>query len=98
MRPLRIAALSSALGLWWAASLAQETAPTQSPPPAAPPASQPAAEAPATAAAQVPAGKLPSVTPAAGAPVTPRAPSKDEEFIPTEELSADEEVTFPVDL
>jgi hypothetical protein len=98
MRPLRIAALLSVLGLWSAASLAQETAPAQSPPPAAPPASQPAAEAPAAAPAQAQTGKVPSVTPAAGAPVTPRAPSKDEEFIPTEELSADEEVTFPVDL
>jgi hypothetical protein len=43
-------------------------------------------------------GKPPSVTPPVGAPVTPRAASKDDEFIPTEELNTDEEVTFPVDI
>lgn len=31
-------------------------------------------------------------------PAAPRPPVKDDAFIPTEELSADEQVTFPVDI
>jgi hypothetical protein len=44
----------------------------------------------------------PTTTPppatAGQAPAAPRPPVKDDEFIPTEEISADEQVTFPVDI
>ncbi|HET8696153.1 MAG TPA: hypothetical protein VFO94_01630 [Gammaproteobacteria bacterium] len=102
MPPIRIAPLGAAaalcaLGLLSTASLGQEPAAA----PAAPPASTAPADskpAPAQPASQSTPGTPPSVTPPAGAPVTPRTPSKDDEFIPTEELGADEEVTFPVDI
>ena len=100
MRPARIALLPSVvsfcvLGLLSAVSLGQETAPAQT----VPPASQPSpASQPAPPQSQSAPGKPPSVTAPVGAPVTPRAPSKDDEFIPTEELNTDEEVTFPVDI
>jgi hypothetical protein len=74
--------------------------PAPSRPPGAPAA--PADSKPASGQPQPPAqsasGAPPSVTPPAGAPVTPRTPTKDDEFIPTEELGADEEATFPVDI
>ncbi|HEX5047554.1 MAG TPA: hypothetical protein VFX89_10565 [Gammaproteobacteria bacterium] len=94
---VRIAFTLSVLGLLSAVSLGQET-PAPSAPPAAQPSPAPAASQPAPAQPQSTPGKPPSVTPAAGAPVTPRTPSKDDDFIPTEELGADEEVTFPVDI
>jgi len=107
MRLARIATGPIALVLWALGSLStvslgQEPAPAQSAPPAsqptpAPPASQPAPTQPQSTPQPTP-GKPPPVTPPAGAAVTPRTPSKDDEFIPTEELGADEEVTFPVDL
>jgi len=87
-----------ALGLLSAVSLGQETAPAQTVPPASQPSPAPAPSQSAPAQSQSAPGKPPLVTPAAGAPVTPRAPSKDDEFIPTEELNTDEEVTFPVDI
>jgi hypothetical protein len=86
-----------ALGLLSAVSLGQETPPAQSAPPPSPQSQAPASQ-PVPAQTQTAPGKPPSVVPPAGAPVTPRAPSKDDEFIPTEELGADEEVTFPVDI
>ena len=103
MRPARIALLPSVvsccvLGLFSAASLGQETAPAQTAPPASQPSPAPAPSQPAPAQSQSAPGKPPSVTGPVGAPVTPRAPSKDDEFIPTEELNTDEEVTFPVDI
>ena len=101
MQPARtaplIAAPLCALGLL-AVALGQEPAPAPAQP------AQQASPAPADSQAAQPqpaakpAAGAPSVTPAAGAPVTPRTASKDDEFIPTEELGADEEVTFPVDI
>jgi hypothetical protein len=55
--------------------------------------------APAPAAGQAPAP--PPGAPAAGgdAPAKPAPPAgRDDEFVPTQELQADEEVTFPVDI
>jgi hypothetical protein len=94
-----MAASLSVLGLLSAVSLGQETPPAQSAPPTAQPAPAQTQTTPGqSTAAQSTPGKPPGVTPAAGAPVTPRTPSKDDDFIPTEELGADEEVTFPVDI
>ena len=97
--PLAAAGALCALGLLSTASLGQEpaAAPAGSPPAQAPAEAKPAPSQP-QAASQSASGTPPSVTPPAGAPVTPRTPSKDDEFIPTEELGADEEVTFPVDI
>jgi hypothetical protein len=98
LAPLRTAVSLSVLGLLSSVSLGQETPPAQSAPPAAQPSAAPAGSQPAPAQTQPTPGKPPSVAPAAGAPITPRTPSKDDDFIPTEELGADEEVTFPVDI
>ena len=40
----------------------------------------------------------PPAAEAAAPTAPPRSPASDEEFIPTEEISADEAVTFPVDI
>jgi len=53
--------------------------------PAAPPATAPPAATPPPAAASQPPG-------------APRAAVNEDEFIPSQELSADEQVTFPVDI
>jgi hypothetical protein len=104
MRPIRIAPLGAAvalctLGLLSTASLGQEPSAAPSAPPASTASadSKPAPAQPQAVPQSAP-GAPPSVTPPAGAPVTPRTPSKDDEFIPTEEVGADEEVTFPVDI
>ena len=67
----------------------QQRPPTQAPPPAGapaqtPPAATPPAAGPAAGAQPAPAPRMPVV--------------KDEEFIPTQEIQGDEEVTFPVDI
>jgi hypothetical protein len=50
--------------------------------------------------AQAPTPPAQSPAPPAPSPVPPQASSEasDDVFIPTEELAADEEVTFPVDI
>jgi ribosomal protein L12E/L44/L45/RPP1/RPP2 len=53
--------------------------------PAAPPAATPPAATPPPATAGQP-------------PAAARAPVNDDEFIPSQELQADEQVTFPVDI
>jgi len=53
------------------------------------------------AAPPTPPAPAPASPPAAGAEAPPAKPppaGSDDEFIPTEELSADEAVTFPVDI
>jgi hypothetical protein len=90
MQPYRYVALLTLLGTLSAASMGQE-----SPPP------QPAQseQRPAAPPAQAPGGGAPPATSPPAAPSQPQQRAvKDEEFIPTEELSADEEVTFPIDI
>jgi hypothetical protein len=61
-----------------------------------------AQEAPPAATPPTTAPAPPAVPPAAGsqaqAPAQPRGPIDDGEFVPSQELSADEAVTFPVDI
>jgi hypothetical protein len=94
MNTIRTAALAAALALVSASSLGQESA---APSPAAP---SPAAPSPAAAPPPVA-----SPPPAAAQSTSPPPPPKEErgvvkgdEFIPTQEISADEAVTFPVDI
>lgn len=59
------------------------------------------AQPPAPAAQTPPAAPPPSASQPAPAPAPAPAPSaggKDDEFVPTQQLSADEAVTFPVDI
>ena len=78
-----------ALGTFAAASVGQESAPpAQSPPAAQPPADTPAAPTAGGSAS----------TPQPPTPAPPRGVIRGDEFIPTQELQADEEVTFPVDI
>jgi hypothetical protein len=70
------------LGTLATASVGQES-PQQQPAPAAP------------APAPPPAAPAPAAKPPAEAP---KGTVKDDEFIPTQEVQADEEVTFPVDI
>jgi hypothetical protein len=84
---IRTSAVLIALALLATASVGQENPP---PPPAAPP------PAPATPPADKPPAAAP---PAAGAEVPPATGvMRGDEFIPTQELQADEEATFPVDI
>jgi hypothetical protein len=82
MNTIRTAALVAALATASASSLGQENT--------APP---PASTAPPPASTAPPATETP-----APPPTEERGVVKDGEFIPTQELSADEEVTFPVDI
>jgi len=83
MRTLRCQWVLLALGLLSLCAVAQEgQPPTQSPVP-------PAQSPPPPAQSPVPPAQDPPQA-------SPRA--SDDVFIPTEELSADEEVTFPVDI
>jgi hypothetical protein len=99
MNLTRMFAVVIALGVLSTASSGQETQPKPTAPPAAKPADAPPQSAPSQA------------TPAQSAPTqqgeTPPPPSaskpktgviKDDEFIPTQEIQPDEDVTFPVDL
>ena len=94
MKTIRHLVLSMAIGMLTLSAFCQDApAPEQraepaGSPPGAPPAAPPPAQAP-------PAG---AGAPAPGAPQAPRRVSRDDEFIPSEELSADEEVTYPVDI
>jgi hypothetical protein len=90
---LAIAALGSVGAL-----LAQDNAAPPAPATTAPP---PAATAPPPAtppAATPPAATPPAATPPADVPTAPGAIDPNEVFIPTQELGADEQVTFPVDI
>jgi hypothetical protein len=81
---IRTSAVLIALAVLATASVGQENPPTAPPPaPATPPADKPPAAAPPAAGAQAP--------PATGV-------MRGDEFIPTQELQADEEATFPVDI
>jgi hypothetical protein len=82
MNTIRTAALVAALATVSASSLGQEAG-----------AQAPAAEPPA--AAQPPPAAEPTPSPP---PAEERGVVKDGEFIPTQELNADEAVTFPVDI
>lgn len=95
MKTIRHFALSMAIGMLTLSAFGQDApapeqpAEPQGPPPAAsPPAASPPAQAPPVGAG----------APAPSAPQAPRRVSRDDEFIPSEELSADEEVTYPVDI
>jgi hypothetical protein len=85
---LAIAALGSVGAL-----LAQDNAAPPAPATTAPP---PAATAPPPATP--PAATPPAATPPADVPTAPGAIDPNEVFIPTQELGADEQVTFPVDI
>ena len=84
MKLLRVVCLAVAISAVSAASIGQEK------PPAPPP--QPAQQTPGGQSRE--AASAPTPAP----PAAERGRVKDEEFIPTEELSADEEVTFPIDI
>jgi hypothetical protein len=94
MKTIRNLALSLAIGMLALSASGQDApAPEQRPEPdgpaaGAPPAATPPAQAPPSGAG----------APVPSAPQAPRRMSRDDEFIPSEELSADEEVTFPVDI
>jgi hypothetical protein len=75
-------------GLIVAACVAANVAAAQEAPPAATP---PAAQTPPPAVPPAPGNQ-------AQAPAAPRGPIDDGEFVPSQELSADEAVTFPVDI
>jgi hypothetical protein len=83
---LALVALSALAG----SSIGQES---QQPAPAEPTKPPAASPAPAKPPAPAPAGADAQSKPAQKMPVV-----KDDEFIPTQELQADEEVTFPVDI
>ena len=83
MKVIRTSAVLVVLGMLATASVGQESKP---PAPAAPPADKTPAAPPPAAGTTAPPAK-----PLAGA-------GSGDEFIPTQELQADEEVTFPVDI
>ena len=98
MNIARIFAVAITLGVLATASSGQETQqpaappaakPAGAPPPSAPPPSTPSAAAPAQQSATPP-------PPSASKPKT--GIIKDDEFIPTQEINPDEDVTFPVDI
>jgi hypothetical protein len=90
MNLTRIFALAITLGVLATASSGQETQK-----PAAPEAAKPA-DAPPAAAPQAQGRETPPAPPSASAPKT--GIIKDDEFIPTQEINPDEDVTFPVDI
>lgn len=87
MRVIRTSAVLVVLGMLATASVGQESKPAgaPAPAPAAPSADKPPAAAPPAASTTTP-------------PAKPPASGSGDEFIPTQELQADEEVTFPVDI
>ena len=86
MNPYRV----SAVLIVFAALSASSVVGQENPRPQTPAQTSPATPAPATPAPATPAPAVPG--PEAAAPGT----VNDEVFIPSEEISADEEVTFPV--
>jgi hypothetical protein len=96
MRTFRTAAMSIALALLATATVGQESQPPPTPPPATPPAGQPPGQPPAQPGGQ-PTGATPPA-PSTEAPAPVRGVVQDDQFIPTQELQADEEATFPVDI
>jgi len=95
MNIARIFAVVITLGVLSTASSGQETQ--------QPPATQPAkpAGAPAQSAPQQPAPAQQGDAPPPPPPSASKAKTgviKDDEFIPTQEINPDEEVTFPVDI
>jgi hypothetical protein len=89
MRRIETVVLGFAVAALAAASvlLAQEPgAPAQAPPEASAPPTAPAPEAGSPAA------------PAADEPAPEPGAASDEEFVPSQELNADDQVTFPVDI
>jgi len=88
MKVIRTSAVLVVLGMLATASVGQESKPpgAPAPAPAAPSADKTPAPAPPAASTTAPPAKPP-----AGA-------GSGDEFIPTQELQADEEVTFPVDI
>jgi hypothetical protein len=106
MNPTRIFALVITLGVLSTASVGQESQPPPAPKAATPAAGAPPAATPATtkapqpgaAGAQAPAGSQPSAKTDAPPPAAAPGAIKDNEFIPTEELQPEDDVTFPVDI
>jgi hypothetical protein len=99
-RPLGRAAFRAALAAT-ALALGVTALAQQSPPAASPPAEQKAPPPPPPADAKKPADGDQAAAPAKDAPQSndsPRGVIKDDEFIPTQELQPDEDVTFPVDI
>lgn len=90
MNVTRIFAIVITLGVLSTASSGQE-----SQQPAAPPAAKPA-DAPPKAAPQEQSRETPPPPPSASAPKT--GVIRDGEFIPTQEIQPDEDVTFPIDI
>jgi len=90
MNVTRIFSVLITLGVLSTASSGQETQP-----PAAPPAAKPA-DAPPQPTSQEPSRETTPPPPSASAPKT--GIMKDGEFIPTQEIQPDEDVTFPVDI
>jgi hypothetical protein len=77
----------------WFGILATASVGQESPRPATP------APAPATPPATTPPAATPPAPGAEAPPVKPaNGNARDDEFIPTQELQADEEATFPVDI
>ena len=90
MKVIRTSAVLVVLGMLATASVGQESKPPGAPAPA--PAPAPAApSADKTPAPPAASTTAPPAKPPAGA-------GSGDEFIPTQELQADEEVTFPVDI
>ena len=95
MNLTRIFAVAITLGVLSTASSGQETKQQPAVPEAAKPTpSQPAAAPPGGATQQSP--ETPPAPPSASKPKT--GIIKDDEFIPTQEINPDEDVTFPVDI
>jgi len=87
MKIIRVSALLVVLGMLATASVGQESkAPSAPAPSAGTPASNPPEAAPPAASPDAPPAKPPSTV------------GRDDDFIPTQEVQADEEVTFPVDI
>ncbi len=96
MKPIRMRALVLLLGLLPLGVLAQDEPPAQGAAPAPPAETAPAERPPAR-----PQGEPGTQRPNPPPPPSTRGaqrPSDDGGFVPTEELQADEEVTFPVDI
>jgi hypothetical protein len=90
MKVIRTSAVLVVLGMLATASVGQESKPPGAPAPAPAPAA-PSADKTPTPAPPAASTTAPPAKPPAGA-------GNGDEFIPTQELQADEEVTFPVDI
>lgn len=98
MNAARIFAVALALAVLSTASSGQESQPQQpaAPPPAAKPAEAPKPGDAAKPGTQDQGRETPPAPPSASKPKTGIV--KDDEFIPTQEINPDEDVTFPVDI